>query len=258
MTAKILEGKKGIVLGVANRRSIAWAISQKLQESGATLAFNYLNEKLKPRVEELVNSLPGEHPLYECDVTSDEQLERLGQNLERDFGQVDFIVHSVAFAMKEDLEGGFVNTSRDGYKLALDISSYSLTAVTRVMLPLMKDGGSVITMTYLGGERAVQNYNVMGVAKAALESSVRYLAQDLGPQGIRVNALSAGPINTLAARGIGGFTDMLKYAADKAPLKRNVELEEVANAALFLVSDMSSGMTGQTVYVDCGYNIVGM
>jgi enoyl-[acyl-carrier protein] reductase I len=160
--------------------------------------------------------------------------------------------------LKDDLEGNFVDTSRDGFKMALDVSSYSLTAVTRALLPLMNDGGSVITMTYLGGERVVQNYNVMGVAKAALESSVRYLAQDLGPQNIRVNALSAGPLNTLAARGISGFTEMLKYAADKAPMKRNVELEEVANAALFLVSDMSSGITGQTIYVDCGYNIIAM
>jgi enoyl-[acyl-carrier protein] reductase I len=258
MSFALLEGKKGIILGVANQRSIAWAITQACSAAGATLAFNYLNDKLRPRVEELVATLPGESPVYECDVTKDEHLESLAENLKRDFGSLNFIVHSVAFAMKEDLEGKFVNTSRDGFKLALDISSFSLTAVTRALLPLMENGGSVMTMSYLGGERAVQNYNVMGVAKAALESSVRYLAQDLGGKQIRVNAISAGPVNTLAARGISGFTDMLKYAASKAPLQRNVELEEVGNTALFLASDLSSGITGQTIYVDCGYNIVGM
>ena len=258
MATDLMKGKKGIVLGVANKRSIAWSISQALHDAGAQLAFNYLNDKLKPRVEELVESLPGEHPLYECDVTQDAHLAALAESLQRDFGKLDFVVHSIAFAQKEDLEGNFVNTSRDGFKLALDISAYSLTAVSNALLPLMESGGSIITMSYLGGERAVKNYNVMGVAKAALESSVRYLAQDLGGRGIRVNAISAGPINTLAARGISGFTEMLKYVADKAPLQRNVELEEVGNTALFLCSDMSTGITGQTIYVDCGYNIVAM
>ena len=258
MTTQWLQGKQGIILGVANKRSIAWAISQALSDAGARLAFNYLNEKLQPRVEELVVTLPGNCPMYECDVSQDAHLQQLAENLRRDFGRIDFIVHSVAFAQKEDLEGSFVDTSRDGFKIALDVSAFSLTAVTKALLPLMENGGSVMTMTYLGGERAVKNYNVMGVAKAALESSVRYLAQDLGPRKVRVNAISAGPINTLAARGISGFSDMLKYVAEKAPLQRNVELEEVANTALFLVSDMSSGITGQTIYVDCGYNIVAM
>jgi enoyl-[acyl-carrier protein] reductase I len=257
MSAGLLEGKKGIVLGVANKRSIAWAISQACSDAGATLGFNYLNDRLKPKVEELVDTLPGDSHLYECDVTQDEHLSALTKSVEEDLGSIDFIVHSVAFAKKEDLENQFVNTSRDGFKLALDISSYSLTAVSHALLPLMNDGGSIMTMTYLGGERAVQNYNVMGVAKAALESSVRYLALNLGEKQIRVNAISAGPVNTLAARGISGFTEMLKVAAARAPLKRNVELEEVAGTALFLASDMSTGITGQTIYVDCGYNIVG-
>ena len=254
----LLQGKKGVVLGVANKRSIAWAISRGMSAAGAQLAFTYQNEKLKGRVEELVATLPAGCPLYPCDVTLDEQVDALGEGLAADIGSIDFLVHCLAFANREDLERGFSETSREGYLLAQEVSSYSLTAVSRMAAPLMKDGGSIQTLTYLGSERAVKNYNVMGVAKAALESSVRYLAADLGEKGIRVNAISAGPINTLAARGISGFTDILGQVAERAPLKRNVETEEVAGTAVFLASDLSSGITGEAIYVDCGYNIVGL
>ncbi len=258
MSKLLMAGKKGIVLGVANKRSIAWAIAKACSEAGAEVAFTYQGEKLKPRVEELVKTLPGDPPLYECDVTNDEDIASVGASLAKDFGTIDFLVHSLAFADKADLEGNFVDTSRRGYLMAQEISSYSLTALARMAAPLMETGGSIVTMTYLGGERVVRNYNVMGVAKAALESSVGYLAAGLGERAIRVNAVSAGPLNTLAARGVAGFTTILKDVADKAPLRRNVELEEVANAGLFLLSDMSSGITGEVLYVDCGYNILGM
>jgi len=258
MSNRLLEGKHGLVLGVANKRSIAWAIAEAAAREGARLAFTYQGEKLKPRVEELLATLPGESPLYSCDVTRDEEIQQVADDIARDFGRVDFVVHSIAFAQKEDLEGRFVETSRPGFLLAHEISAFSLTAVVRPLVPLMTDGGSVITLSYLGGERAVKNYNVMGVAKASLESSVRYLALDLGEQRIRVNAISAGPVNTLAARGISGFTDMLRHAADRAPLKRNVEPEEIANTAVFLLSPLSSGITGEVIHVDCGYHILGL
>jgi enoyl-[acyl-carrier protein] reductase I len=257
----LLEGKRGVILGVANKRSIAWAISKLASDAGAQLAFTYQGEKFKDKVEELVKGLPskGNGPLlYSCDVTSDEDLQRLGESVKRDLGTLDFLVHSLAFADRQDLEGTFLNTTRKGYQLAQDVSSYSLTALARMAAPLMERGGSLVTLTYLGSERAVKNYNIMGVAKAALEASVRYLAVDLGPRQIRVNALSAGPINTLAARGISGFTDILDVVAQRAPLKRNVEVEEVASAAVFLLSPFSSGITGEVLYVDCGYNIVGI
>ena len=182
----------------------------------------------------------------------------MGDHLKRDFSTVDFIVHCIAFADRNDLEGRFVDTTRNGYLLAQEVSSFSLTAISRTVLPLMESGGSIVTLSYLGSERAVRNYNVMGVAKAALESSVRYLALDLGEQAVRVNAISAGPINTLAARGISGFSEIFQHVAERAPLKRNVELEEVANTALFLVSPLSTGITGEVIYVDCGYHIVGL
>ena len=257
-TSGLLAGKKGLILGVANKRSIAWAVAEAASNAGAQLGFTYLGDKLKSKVESLTSGLPGETPLYPLDVSKDEDLAALGDSLARDFGKLDFVVHSVAFADRADLEGRFVDTSRAGYQLAQDISSYSLTAVARTVLPLMEEGGSLVTMTYLGAERAVRNYNVMGVAKAALEASVRYLASDLGGQGIRVNAVSAGPINTLAARGIAGFTDILDHVAETAPLKRNVEVEEVANATLFLLSPLSTGVTGETLHVDCGYNVVAL
>jgi enoyl-[acyl-carrier protein] reductase I len=258
MSQQLLAGKKGVVLGVANKRSIAWAIADAMSKHGASLAFTYQGERLRPRVEELARSLPGTSPLYSCDVTVDAEIQAVADGLARDFGSIDFVVHSLAFAQKEDLEGSFIDTSRAGYLLAQEISSFSLTAVARALRPILSKGASILTMTYIGGERAVRNYNVMGIAKAALESSVRYLAVDLGASGIRVNAISAGPINTLAARGISGFTQMLEHVAAQAPLKRNVEAEEVAGTAVFLASPLSSGITGEVIYVDCGYNIVGM
>jgi enoyl-[acyl-carrier protein] reductase I len=258
MDERLLEGKKGAILGVANRRSIAWGIARAASAAGAQLAFTYQGDRFREKVAELVATLPGNSPLYPCDVAFDEELARLGESLKRDLGSLDFLVHSLAFAEKADLEGSFVDTSRKGYRLAQDVSSYSLIALARVAAPLMERGGSIVTLTYLGSERAVKNYNVMGVAKAALEASVRYLAVDLGPRKIRVNAVSAGPINTVAARGISDFGAILDVVAERAPLKRNVELEEVANSTLFLLSDLSSGITGEVLYVDCGYNIVGL
>jgi enoyl-[acyl-carrier protein] reductase I len=255
----LLEGKTGIVFGVANKRSIAWAIAQALSREGMRLAFTYQGERLKSNVEALSSTIPGSL-LLQCDVTNDADVEAVYAEVDREFGRLDGLLHSVAFAPKEDLENDFVNTSRDGFKLAHDISAYSLVAVTRAALPLFEKsgGGSVLTLTYHGAVKAVEGYNVMGVAKASLESSMRYLAANLGPRNIRVNALSAGPVNTLAARGIKGFTTMLKHHAEKAPLRRNVELEEVGNAGLFLLSPWASGITGEVTYVDCGYNVVGL
>ncbi len=255
----LLEGKTGIIFGVANKRSIAWGIAQALSGAGMRLAFAYQGERLKETVESLASTL-GACPLYSCDVTSDDQVRDVFAALDTDLGRLDALVHCVAYAPKEDLEGEFVNTSREGFKTAHDISAYSLVALTKVAAPLMErsGGGSVIALTYYGAEKAVDGYNVMGVAKASLEASVRYLASNLGPRNIRVNAISAGPVNTLAARGIKGFTGMLKHHAEKAPLRRNVELEEIGSAALFLASSMSAAITGEVMYVDCGYNIVGV
>jgi enoyl-[acyl-carrier protein] reductase I len=254
----LLEGQTGIVFGVANKRSIAWAIAQALSREGMRLAFTYQGERLKDNVAALANDIPNSI-LLPCDVTIDEEIDAVYQSVEKEFGRLDAVLHSVAFAPKEDLERDFVLTSREGFKLAHDISAYSLVAVTRAAVPLLeKTGGSVLTLTYHGAVKAVEGYNVMGVAKASLESTMRYLAANLGPKNIRVNALSAGPVNTLAARGIKGFTTMLKHHAEKAPLRRNVELEEVGNAGMFLLSPWASGITGEVTYVDCGYNIVGL
>jgi enoyl-[acyl-carrier protein] reductase I len=255
----LLEGKSGIVFGVANKRSIAWAIAQALSREGMKLAFTYQGERLKDSVAALTASIPGSL-LLQCDVTNDAEVAAVYEAVDGEWGKLDAVLHSVAFAPKEDLEGEFVQTSRDGFKLAHDISAYSLVAVTRGALPLFEKngGGSVLTLTYHGAVKAVEGYNLMGVAKSSLESSMRYLAANLGPKNIRVNALSAGPVNTLAARGIKGFTLMLKHHAEKAPLRRNVELEEVGNAGLFLLSPWASGITGEVTYVDCGYNIVGL
>jgi enoyl-[acyl-carrier protein] reductase I len=254
---KLLDGKTGLVVGVANKRSIAWAIAQALAGAGMRLAFTYQNERLRENVEELVATLPGSL-LYPCDVTSDAQIEQVFAALGREMGVLDTLVHSVAYAQREDLEGDFTKTSREGFRIAHDVSAYSLVALTRAALPLLERsaGASVIAMTYYGSEKVARGYNVMGVAKAALEAAVRYLAADLGPRGIRVNAISAGPVNTLAARGIRGFTEILRHHADKAPLRRNVEPREIGDTALFLASPLSSGITGEVIFVDGGYHIM--
>ena len=254
----ILQGKKGLITGVANKRSIAWAIAQAAHREGAELAFTYQGERLKESVAELAGSLGGSSPLFECDVANDAQLDSVFAGLKEKFGRLDFFVHAIAFAKREELEQEFLPTSREGYRLALDISSYSLTALAQRAVPLMTEGGSIVALTYYGAEKVIPRYNVMGVAKAALEASVRYLAFDLGPKKIRVNGLSSGPVQTLAARGISGFTDMMKMVEQRAPLRRNVEITEVANAAVFLLSSLSSGVTGEILHVDCGYNILGM
>ena len=251
----LLTGKRGIIFGVANDMSIAWGIAQKLKEEGAELAFTYLNEALAKRVRPLAESL-GSTLILPCDVASDAEIEAVYSTLKQEWGTIDFVVHAVAFANREDLKHPFSQTSRDGFKLAMDISAYSLVAVTRYAVPLMPNGGSIITLTYLGATRAVPNYNVMGVAKAALESSTRYLAAELGEKGIRVNAISAGPIRTLAASGIANFKAKIGLMDDNAPLRRTVTQEEVGKSALYLLSDLSSGVTGEVHFVDAGFNFV--
>ena len=251
-----LEGRVAVVFGVANKRSIAWSIAQGLHEAGAKLAIAYQNERLEQEAKDLILSLPGAEG-FMCDVSKDEEIERLFVKLKERYGKLHVLVHSVAFAPPEDLRGDFINTSREGFRVAHDVSVYSLIAIARAAAPLMEDGGSIITMSYYGAEKVVPHYNVMAVAKAALECAVRYLASDLGPKKIRVNAISAGPIQTLAARGISGLRDMLKAHAERAPLKRNVEVKEVGSTGVFLASEASSGITGETIYVDCGYNVMG-
>jgi enoyl-[acyl-carrier protein] reductase I len=255
----LLEGKLGLVLGTANKRSIAWAIAQATAREGARLALTYQGERLKENVEDLASAL--DRPiLLPCDVSRDEDLDAVADAVKKEWGGLDFVVHGAAFAQREELDGEFINTSREGYRLAQDISSYSLTALARRTAPLMegRDGGSMVTLTYLGGERVVPHYNVMGVAKAALEMSVRYLAADLGPRGIRVNAISAGPIKTLAASGVHGLSKMLEYHRSHAPLRRNTEQAEVGDAGLFLVSRLSRGITGEVIHVDGGFHVMGM
>ena len=252
-----LNGRNALVMGVANHRSLSWAIAQQLHRAGARLCLTYAGERLKTSVEELAASLPGTLTL-ECDVTRDGTIDTVAHRLTSEFGTLEMLVHGIAFARKEDLEGAFVATPREGFMAALDVSAYSLLNVTHRVLPLLeKRGGSIVTLSYLAAERAVPSYNVMGSAKAVLEQSVRQLAFELGPKNIRINAISAGPVNTLAARGIHGFTDMLKKHAEKAPLKRNVTKEEVGACGLFLMSDLSSGITGEVIYVDAGYSIMG-
>jgi enoyl-[acyl-carrier protein] reductase I len=240
----LLEGKRGIVFGVANDHSLAWYCAQQMHAQGAQLAFTYQAENLERRLRPLAESV--------------EEIEKVMGELGKEWDSLDFIVHAVAFANKADLEGHFVDTSREGFRLALDVSAYTLTAVAQKAMPLMKNGGSIVTLTYYGAEKVVPHYNVMGVAKAALEASVQYMAADLGEKGIRVNAISAGPVRTLAAMGIAGFREMLKVVEQKAPLKRNVQAEEVGKTALYLASDLSSGVTGEVIHVDCGYSIMGM
>ena len=251
----MLQNKFGIIFGVANKRSIAWASAQACREAGARLAFTYQNERLKENVESLTRDMEGAL-LAQCDVTKPEEVEQAFALVKENFGRLDFLIHSLAFAPREALEGAYLDTSRDAFLTALEVSAYSLATLARAAAPLMTEGGSIVSMTYYGAEKVVQNYNVMGVAKAALEASTRYLASDLGAQGIRVNAISAGPINTLAARGVGNLSTMLKHHAERAPLRRNVEAREVGNAALFLCSPLSSGITGEVLHVDCGYNIM--
>ena len=251
-----LDGRNAVVFGVANKRSIAWSIAQGRHKAGAKLAITYQNERLEQEAKDLILSLPGADA-FMCDVSKDGEIDQLFGEFKRRYGILHALVHSVAFAPAEELKVDFVNTTREGFRIAHDISVYSLVSLARAAAPLMEDGGSIITMTYYGAERVVPRYNVMGVAKAALECTVRYLAYDLGKHNIRVNAISAGPIKTLAARGISDFSEMLKAHAERAPLKRNVDVNEIGATGVFLASDASSGITGEVIYVDCGYNIMG-
>jgi len=252
----LLEGKKGLILGVANKQSIAWVIAESAAREGAKLIFNYQNDRFKDKVEKLAEGIEGSRA-FQCDVGNDDEIAAMMKSVEDEFGQLDFLVHSIAYAPSEELSGEFINTSRQGFATALEVSAYSLVAVSRAALPLMKDGGSIVTMTYLGSERVIPNYNVMGVAKAALEASVRYLANDLGPRGVRVNAISAGPIRTLAARGVGGISKMVEAHREIAPLRHATEQAEVGDTALFLLSSLGRGITGEVIYVDGGYHILG-
>jgi enoyl-[acyl-carrier protein] reductase I len=255
----ILDGKLALVAGVANKRSIAWAVAQALHEQGATLAFTYQGERVEQGVRELAASV-GSQTVVECDVTSDASLDATFAQVGEALGGLDLLVHSIGFAQQHDLTGRFADTARADFALALDISAYSLVAMTRRAEPLMeaRGGGSVVTMTYLGGERAFPNYNVMGVAKAALDASMRYLAMDLGPKDIRVNAISAGPVRTLAARAIAGFSQMESVIAERAPLHRPIEASDVGQAAVYLLSPMARNVTGTTLYVDSGYHAMGI
>ena len=250
-------GKKVLILGVANERSIGYGILEALHREGAEMALTYVNEAIEKRVRPIAQDL-GIKLVLPCDVQNDAHIEGLATELEKHWGKVDVIVHSVAYADKADLTGRFSKTSRSGFNLALDVSAYSLIAVAGKLEHLMREGGSIITLSYIGAEKVVPNYNIMGVAKAALEASVRYLAADLGEYNIRVNAISAGPIKTLAASGIPNFREMLNSFVNKAPLKRNVTLEDVANTALYLMGPLGSGVTGEVIHVDCGYSIMGM
>ena len=254
----LLQGKTGLILGIANKRSLAWGIAQAVAREGARLAVTFQGERLEENVRGLAAGL--EDPvILPCDVSRDEDLDALADSVKRELGGIDFVVHAVAFALREELDGEYLNTSREGYRIAQEISSYSFTALARRAAPLMEGrAGSMLTLSYLGGERVVPHYNVMGVAKAALEMSVRYLAADLGPKGIRVNAISAGPIKTLAAAGVHGLSRMLEYHRTHAPLRKNTEQEEVGDAALFLVSSLSRGITGEILHVDGGYHVMGM
>ncbi len=254
----MLQDKFGIIFGVANKRSIAWATALSLHEAGARLAFAYQGERLKENVESLTRASMPESLLLQCDVTKQEEVDDAFKRVGAEFGRLDFLIHSIAYAPREALDGSYLDTSRDAFLTALEISSYSLAQLARAATPLMTDGGSIVSMTYYGAEKVVAGYNVMGIAKAALEASTRYLAHDLGPRNIRVNAISAGPIQTLSARGVADFTTMMKHHAERAPLRRNVEAREVGNTALFLCSQLSSGITGEVIYVDCGYNIMGV
>jgi enoyl-[acyl-carrier protein] reductase I len=252
-----LKGKTFVIMGVANKRSIAWGIARSLDKAGARLIFTYNQDRMLKNVKELAETLEGkEYLLLQCDVTVDEDIAACFQEIKNQVGTIHGVAHCIAFANREDLEGEFIDTSRDGFLLAHNISAYSLTAVAKEARPLMTEGGSIITLTYLGGERVVTNYNVMGVAKASLDASVKYLANDLGKEGIRINSISAGPIRTLSAKGIRGFNSVLNQIEEKAPLRRTVTQEEVGDTALFLFSDLSRGITGENIHVDAGFHIL--
>jgi enoyl-[acyl-carrier protein] reductase I len=252
-----LQGKRGLVMGVANSRSLGWAIAERLHAAGAELAFSYQGERLKEDLEKLTRDMPGTR-LYQCDVTRDEDLAATFDDLRESWGGLDYVVHSIGFAPRAAMDGRFIETSREDWKTALDISAFSMVAVARAAEPLLKEGGGLVTLTYYASEKVVPKYNVMGIAKSALEASVRYLAYDLGKKGVRVNAVSAGPVRTVAARSIPGFMKMYNRVAGVAPLGRNVTHEEVGNLGLFLLSPLASGITGETVYVDAGYHVMGM
>lgn len=254
--ANSLEGRVAVIFGLANKRSIAWAIAQKLHAAGAQVAVTYQNERLRADAEEMISILPGARG-FQCDVSKDEEITRVFQQIGEQYGKIHTLVHSVAFAPAEDLKNDFLLTSREGFRIAHDISVYSLIALARGAAPLMTEGGSIITLSFIGAEKVMLGYNVMCVAKAALEASVRYLAASLGPRAIRVNAISAGPIKTLAARGIGSLTEILKFVSDRSPLKRNVDPAEVGETAVFLASDGAAGITGEVIHVDCGYHVMG-
>lgn len=257
MSSNLLAGKRGLIMGLANDKSIAWGVAKACADAGAELAFSYLGDALKKRVEPLAASL-GAPLLFECDVADDASIDALFDGLKAEWGQVDFVVHAIGFADKNELRGRYVDTSRAGFTMALDISAYSFTAICQRAAAMMGPGGSLLTLTYYGAEKVMPHYNVMGVAKAALEASVKYLAEDLGKDGIRVNAISAGPIKTLAASGIGDFRYIMKWNELNSPLRRNVTQEEVGKAALYLLSDLGSGTTGENLHVDAGYHVVGM
>ena len=254
----IMKGKKGVILGVANNKSIAYGIAKACAQQGAQIAFTYLNDSLKKRVVPIAEEFGSDNYVYPCDVSKPEEIKALKESIEKDMGEIDFIVHSIAFAPKEGLSGRFYDISKEAFDVAMDISVYSLIEVTRELKPLLSDNSSILTLTYYGGAKYIPNYNLMGVAKAALEMTTKYLAEDLGKDGIRVNAISAGPIKTLAAAGIGDFRFMLKWNEAHAPLKKNVSTNEVGNSGMYLLSDLSSAVTGEIHYVDCGYNIMGM
>jgi len=254
----LMKGKKGVVLGIANKKSIAYGIAKACQEQGAELAITYLNERFAKKLEPIAKELGCEDKLYPCDVTKPEEIEALKESLEKDFGKIDFIVHSIAFAPKEGLSGRFVDIGKSAFNVAMEVSVYSLIEVTQKLKPILSNNSSIVTLSYYGGVKYIPNYNLMGVAKAALEMSVKYLAEDLGKDGIRVNAISAGPIKTLAAAGIGDFSFMLKWNAAHAPMKKNVTINEVGNSGMYLLSDLSSAVTGEIHYVDGGFNIMGM
>ena len=255
--ANSLEGRTAVIFGLANKRSIAWSIAQKLHAEGAQIAITYQNERLRQEAEEMISALPGAQG-FQCDVTSDEEIEQVFAKIAAQYnGKIHTLVHSVAFAPADELKNDFLLTSREGFRIAHDVSVYSLIAVSRGAVPLMTEGGSIMTLTYYAAEKVVPHYNVMALAKSSLESAVRYLAYELGPKNIRVNAISAGPIKTLAARGVGALGEMMKSHAERSPLRRNVDQLEVGGTALYLASDLSSAVTGETLYVDCGYNIMG-